>query len=281
MANTIVYAEEWAVKLQARLSEQNKWKDICQVDYTDGAVLHNPYLTDATVQSGTRGVAYTMQDVTQTDESVTINTFKILPQFIDRADLAQSTYVKQMDLADRQGVLLNESIETAVFADYASMTTFDNTKIGGAAGNITVSPTNVDDIIRAMKREIRIANGQSKMDENGAFIIWRPADFELLEAFVQANGFSTADNALQAGTDQGFKYMGVSHWSSNKLTAGHLIGGVKNIYHLGICKSTYGQIVVNDKDPLNISGISVVSRVDFKGKVWNKVKPILFNITVA
>jgi hypothetical protein len=32
---------------------------------------------------------------------------------------------------------------------------------------------------------------------------------------------------------------------------------------------------------LNISGISVVSRVDFKGKVWNKIKPVLFNITVA
>ncbi len=280
MSNTIVYAEDWAVKIQERLAEPNKWKIICRVEYTDMAVLHNPYETDATVQSGTRGTAYTMQDIVTTDENIAINTFKILPQIIDRADLAQTTYVSQMQKAGSQGVLLNEAIETAVFADYASMTTFDNTKIGGAAGNITVSAANVDDIIRGIKREVRIANGESVAEREGYFIVWRPADFELLEAFVQANGFSTADGALKDGTSQGFNYMNVQHFSSNKLTAGHLIAGVKNCYHLGIVKSTYGQIVVT-QDPLNVSGIGVISRVDFKGKVWHNVKPILFNVTVA
>jgi hypothetical protein len=280
MANSYVYAEEWAVKLQARLNENNKWKDICHVEYTDGKVLHNPYLTDPTVQTGTRGTAYTMQDVVMTDESVDINTYKILPQVIDRADLAQSTFLKQMEMADRQGVLLNEAIETAVYADYAALTTFDNTEIGGAAGNITVSASNIDDIIRAMKRKIRVANGDNRLEENGGFIVWRPQDFELLEGFVQANGFQMADKALENGTAIGFNYMGITHYSSNKLTAGKVIGGVKKLYHLGICKSTYGQIV-ETVDPLNISGVGVISRVDFKGKAWNKVKPLLFNITVA
>lgn len=279
--NTIVSQEEWEVKLQERLSENLKWKDICKVEYTDAKVLHNPYLTDATVQTGYRGTAYTMQEIVQTDEYVTIDTFKILPQFIDRADLAQSTYSDQMTLADSQGVLLNEAIESAVFADYGSMTTFDNTQLGGSAGNITVSSTNIDNIITAVKREIRQANGESLARRNGIFIVWRPEDFELLESFAMANGFNTADAALKHGIDDGFVYMGVTHYSSNKLTAGHLIAGVKKVYHLGICKSTYGKVVVNDKDPGNISGISVVSRVDFKGKVWTKVLPVLFNITVA
>jgi len=56
---------------------------------------------------------------------------------------------------------------------------------------------------------------------------------------------------------------------------------VKKVYDLGILRETYGQIVVNDKDPGNISGISVVSRVDFKGKAWTNVIPVLFNIRVA
>lgn len=279
--NTIVYQEDWVTKLQERLSENLKWKDICKVEYTNTKVLHNPYLTDATVQVGYRGTAYTMQEVVMTDEYVTIDTFKILPQFIDRADLAQSTYASQMDLADRQGVLLNESIESAVFADYGSMTEFDNTQLGGSAGNITVSATNIDDIVRAVKREIRQAGGESLARRNGVFIVWRPEDFELLEAFAGANGFNTADAALKLGIDDGFVYMGVTHYSSNKLTAGHLVAGVKKTYHLGILKDTYGQVVVNEKDPGNTSGISIVSRVDFKGKVWTKVKPVLFNITVA
>jgi hypothetical protein len=50
---------------------------------------------------------------------------------------------------------------------------------------------------------------------------------------------------------------------------------------LGILKDTYGQIMVNEKDPGNVSGVSIVSRVDYKLKVWTKVKPVLFDILVA
>lgn len=284
MSNTIVYAEEWAIKAQERLSENNKWKEICNVEYTDTKVLHNPYITDPTVQTGTRGSAYTHQDITLTDENVSITTFKILPQLIDRADLAQQTFVKQMELAERQAVLINEAIETAMFAEHAQFTDHDNASIGGAAGNITVSEANVDDIIRSMKREIREANGEDLLMRNGGFIVWRPADFEKLEAYVQAQGFSTADGALKNGTSQGFTYMGIEHYSSNKLTSGHLFGGVKKLLHLGICKSTYGQVVVDQEPAVSggaVSAIAVIMRADFKFKAWTKIVPVLFDILVA
>lgn len=284
MANVIIYQEEWETKAQERLSEMNKFKEICKVDYTDTKVLHNPYVTDPTVQTGTRGSAYTHQDVTITDETVDITTFKILPQLIDRADLAQSTFVNQMEMAARQGVLLNEAIETGMLAEHAQWTNFDNASIGGAAGNITVSESNIDDIIRGVKREIREANGEDLMNRNGAFIVWRAADFEKLEAYVQAQGFSTADGALKDGTSQGFRYMGMEHYSSNKHAAGHLFGGVKKAFHLGICKSTYGQVIV-DNEPATaagaVSGIAVIMRVDFKFKAWSTVVPVLFDILVA
>lgn len=284
MSNVIIYQEEWETKAQERLSEMNKWKEICKVDYTDTKVLHNPYVTDPTVQNGTRGSAYTHQDVVLTDETVDITTFKILPQLIDRADLAQSTFVSQMEMADRQAVLLNEAIETGMLAEHAQWTNFDNASIGGSAGNITVSETNIDDIIRGMKREVREANGEDLMNRNGAFIVWRAADFEKLEAYVQAQGFSTADGALKDGTSQGFRYMGVEHYSSNKHASGHLFGGVKKAFHLGICRSTYGQVIV-DNEPATaagaVSGIAVVMRVDFKFKAWATVVPVLFDILVA
>lgn len=282
--NTIIYAEDWAVKAQERLSENNKWKMICNVEYTDSKVLHNPYTTDATVQTGTRGSAYTHQDIVLTDETVDITTFKILPQLIDRADLAQQTYVKQMDLASSQGVLLNEAIETGMLAEHAQWTNFDNASIGGAAGNITVSEANIDDIIRGIKREIREANGSDLMARKGVFFVWRAADFEKLEAFAQAQGYNTADGALKDGTSEGFKYMGAEHYSSNKHAAGHVFAGVKGLFHLGICKSTYGQVVV-DSEPATaagaVSGIAVVMRVDFKFKAWAKVTPVLFDVLVA
>jgi hypothetical protein len=280
MSNTLIYAEDWAVKLQERLNEVTKWKDVCNVEYTDTKVLHNPYMSDATVQAGTRGSQYSFQDATETDENVSVDTFKILPQFIDRADLAQSEYTNQMTLAERQAILINEAIETGFLADYASLTTYDNTQLGGAAGNITVSVTNIAQIIRRVKTLIRKAKGQTLMQRNGVFIIWRPEDFELLETFAQANGFNTVDAALRLGIEDGFDYFGVTHYSSNLLAAGHLIAGVKKVYHLGILKATYGQIMVDEKDPNLQSGVSVVSRVDYKGKAWHAYVPVLFNITV-
>lgn len=245
--------------------------------------MHNPYQTDATVQSGTRACPYTHQAITEVDNSVDINTFNILPQLIDRAELAQSTYSSQMALATRQAILLNESIEEAVYDDNSNFTDFGTSDIGGGGSSttkITVSVTNVDDIIRAVGKTIREAEGESLWQRNGAFFVWRPADFEILEAYMQANGFVSADRALVKGIGMKIDYMGFTHYSSNLLEANHVMAGVKKAPTVGILKATYGQVMVNDKDPGDVSGVSVVSRVDFKEKVWVKTKPVIFDINV-
>jgi len=282
--NTIIYQEDWAVKLQERLDAPQNWKEVCEVVMTDTKVLHRPYHTDATVQSGTRGDPYTHQDHDQTDESITISDFAILPQLLDRADAAQSTYSNQMVLAGEQGTLLNEYLEAAMLAQHAQWTNFDNASIGGSAGNITVSASNIDDIIRGIKREIREDNGQDLMKRNGMFIVWRAEDFEILEAFVQANGFVVADNALKNGTLEGMRYMGVDHYVSNSHTAGHLFAGIKKVFTAGICRTTFGQVIVDEEPATSggaVSGIGVVSRVDSIFKAWTNTKGSLFDILVS
>lgn len=280
---SIVYHEDWVTKLQERLSEPTKWKDFMRVEITNIRVLHNPYRADPSVVTITPYSAYTPAAVALTDESITINNSFAVPEIIDRADLAQSGYLKQMEMADMQGIILNEKIENYIYGKYAQLTTFDNTEIGGAAGNITVSSSNIDDIVRAVVRKINVAKGSELAERNGIFIVWRPADFELLTAFMQANGFVTADQALKngAGVAGGIYYMGVTHYTSNQLTAGHLVAGVKKVWHLGLLQDTYGQIMVNEKDPGNVSGVSIVSRIDLEVKAWHLTVPVLFNITVA
>lgn len=190
-SNTRIYAEEWVTRLQEELDEPTKWKDIMRVEYTNIRVLHNPYLTDPTIQSMTRGTPYTMQAITETDDSITINSTYVAASFIDRADLAQSTLLKQMELSERQGVLLNEKIESAAYANYGNMTDFGVLSItgaGAATDQITVSASNIDDIIRGIKREIREANGEGLLERNGGFIVWRPADLEILEGLKKCIG---------------------------------------------------------------------------------------------
>jgi hypothetical protein len=285
VSNSFIYKEDWSVKYQEQLDEKNKYEDICKVDISNKRVFHNPYLTDATVQSGTRGTAYTFQDVVRTDEYVTIDTYSVLPQVIDRADLAQTGYDEQMEMATRQGVKMKQKIEAAVYGDHAAWTNFGAGDItGGTVADttaITVSPVNIDDIIRHIKRVIRVANGEELMDQYGVFIVWRPADLEILEAFCQANGYQMSDAALKDGISQGFKALGVTHYSSNLLVAGHVFAGVKKQHCVYILKDTWGQIMVDDKDPNLVSGISVVTRADYKVKTWTKVAPVLLDVNVA
>ena len=283
-SNTRIYAEEWATRLQEQLDEPNKFKDICRVEYTNVKVFHNPYLTDPTISSLTRGTPYTMQAITETDESININTSWVGASFIDRADLAQSTLLGQMELAERQGILLNQKIEAAVYADHANLTNFGSGDItGGTVADttqITPSATNIDDIITHLARVISVASGDALFERNGGFIVWRPADFQVLTTYMMANGFSTADTALKGGVKGGVDYMGFTHYKSNQLTALHVIAGIKKLYHVGILSSTYGQITIT-QDPALTSGIGVVTRVDFQGKVWTRVKPVLFDVNVA
>lgn len=285
VANTVLYPIDYVTKFQERLDYDTNWKQVCKVDISNKRVLTNPYMsTVPSMQSHTRGTAYTHQTFALTTEAVTINQSQNLGLFIDRADLAQQTYVDMMDLAQLQGQLIDEALETDMLVNHAMWTDFDNASIGGSAGNITVSATNIDDIIRGIKREIREANGTSLMNRFGAFIIWRAADFEILEAYVQANGFQEADNALKNGTVEGFKYLGVSHYVSNLHAANHVFAGVKNLFHLGILQDTYGQVIY-DQEPATadgpLSGVGIVARIDWEFIAWNNTKTCLFDVAVA
>lgn len=280
----IVPKIEYEVKLQERLSAPTVWKEVCKVTYTDTGILRNPYLTDATVGTGTRGTGYTSTAAATTDDSVTIDTYKYCAQHIDRADLAQKTFSDWMEMADNMGTMLDEALETAMLASHASWTDFDNASIGGGAGNITVSTANIDDIITEMKTAIRTAGGGTMADRNGIFIQWREADFAKVERLAASQGYNTADDVLKNGIKQGFKYLGVEHYSSSKHTAGHVFGGVKKAFHVGICKSTYG-LMTEILNPVvsgaQISGVGLESRIDYKFNAWTKMVPILFDILVA
>lgn len=285
MANTMIYKEDWTTKLQETLDAPTFWKEVCRVDYTTSKVLHNPYQTKSSASSYTRGAQYSFADFTLTDDNVNINTTYIIPEFIDRADMAQTGYDMQMERAQRQGEEINLTVEEGFVGDYASLTAFDNTELGGSAGDITATASNIDDIIRAVKKKIHTANGQREYARNGGFIIWDPKRFELVEAFAQANGFNTADRALMGGANQmGFDYMGFTHYVSNSLTTEtsttHVIAGVKKLYHIGILSTTYGEIVI-DEEPNRQSGWGVISRVDYKGKAWTNVKPLLYDVQVV
>lgn len=289
VANTITYETTFEDVLQDRLDAPTTWKEMCDVTYTNTRVISSSYMsTTPSITTVTRGTGVALQTFAETAETMTISTGRDLGVLVDWADLAQSPWTKQAELFDRIGALLNEYIETAVLARHASWTDFGTASIGGggaATDAITVSASNIDDIIRGVKREIREANGQSKMSQYGVGFVWRAADFELLEAFVQANGFMTADKALKEGTVEGLHYLGVDHYWSNLHDTGHVFAGVKKQERLGILKATYGKAHVIEFPAADsntfFSGVSFYSRVDIGHLTPTTFKPLVFDINVA
>lgn len=286
VANTVTYETLYEDVLQDRLDHPTTWKEMCDVTITDTRVISSSYMsTTPSVQTVTRGTGHSMQTFAETAETLTISTGRDLGLFVDWADLAQSNWTKPAELFDRIGSLLNEFIETDVLAQHASWTNFDNASIGGGAGNITVSASNIDDIIRGIKREIREANGQMLMNQNGVGIVWRASDFEILEAFVQANGFTTADQALKEGTVEGLRYLGVDHYWSNDHAAGHLFAGVKKVQRLGILRGTYGRAHTIDfpagDTNTYLSGQSFYSRVDIGHLTPTSQAGLVFDVLVS
>lgn len=195
-----------------------------------------------------------------------------------------------MEMADRAGTVLDEQVESAFLANYTGCLDVGDPGTGIASGStvqITVTAANVDDIVRGIRRIITAQNGTSLAGRNGIFIVWRAADFELLEQFAQANGFNLADTALKSGIPNAYYFMGVYHYVSNSHTANHLLAGVRKIIKVGILRSTYGQLVIS-QDPGaysdskdQYSGIGLTSRVDYGSLVPTGLSTLVYDINVV
>lgn len=282
--NTGVYPEEYMTKLQERLNKPTNWMDFCNVIYSDTKIFNWPYMsTHFAAQTGTRGTAYGFSDFALTNNTIDIATKKLVPVYIDRADLAQCTLANQVEIADRQGSLLKEEIETSLLADHTEWTDFgDNagTFEAGVATQITVSATNIDDIVRAVRREVTEANGTEMANRYGIGFIWRASDFEKLEQFAQANGFNLADAALKNGIDRGYYLLGAYHYVSNNHAANHVLAGVRKIIQIGILRTTWGQIVIT-QDPSLQSGIGIIARADYDVMTPDGYATIVYDVNVV
>jgi len=278
MANTVVYNKhDYIAKLRQRLNRPVNWKEALEVNFTDSRTyVMGGMTTEFTSSALTRGTAYSFSDFALTAYTLTLSTDRVVPAFIDRADLYQQRYTDQMEMADRQAKVLSEFIETDWLDDHASWTDFgvgDLNSVGPAndTATITVSATNIDDIIRGVKRKINANNGAELAQDKGIMYVWRPGDFEILEAYVQAQGFSEADMALKNGITAGLYYFRGEHYFTNDNAANHLFAGVKKLGVIALNRSLWGQVVIVEEPAgssnNNLSGIGVVSRATY-GLSW-------------
>lgn len=300
MANTIIYQALWENRLAKRLDKPQNWKEVCDVVYTDTQAYNFPLvstsnepavatLTNTAAGRSTLSNVIPFIDVTETNQTLSIVTAEIDSVYLDYADQAQSNYAKMAEMGTLLGKKINERAETIVLANHANWTDFGDTGggvLGLASTDITVSASNVDDIVRGVIEQIYTANGFNLYKENGGFIVWRPSDWTFMTQFMQANGFNIADQSLKNGATVGIDYLGLYHYvSTSHASGGHLMAGVRKTQKLGILRSTYGKTYVNEMPASStagsLSGTQIHTRLDYGLLVPTNMLPVLFDVNTT
>ena len=301
MASTYIYQEVWENKLAQRLDLPQNWKDVNDVVFTDQQQHNFPLITTGNEPAVTTDQFTTTAErsdlakrvpfilTTQTVETLSIITTDIDSAYIDYADQAQSNYASNAALGELLGKKISERVETVSLANHANWTDFGDTGagvLGLSSTKITVTTSNIDDIIRGVIEQIQVANGFDIYLENGGFAVWRPADWTKLVTFMQANGFTFADEALKTGGKGmiGKETMGLFHYVSTSHAATHVMAGVRRVQKLGILNTTFGRTYVNEipssSTAGSLSGTQIHTRVDHGLLIPTNLKPVIYDINV-
>lgn len=301
MANTIIYQALWENRLAKRLDKPQNWKEVCDVVYTDTNSYNFPLISAANEPAVSASFFATETDrsnvakvipfisVTETNQTLNVSLTDIDSVYLDYADQAQSNYSKISEMGTLLGKKINERAETVILGNHAAWTDFGDTGggvLGLASTDITVSASNVDDIVRGVIEQIYTANGFNLYKENGGFIVWRPSDWTFMTQFMQANGFNMADQSLKNGATVGIDYLGLYHYvSTSHASGGHIMAGVRKTQKFGILRSTYGKTYVNEMPASStagsLSGTQIHTRLDYGLLVPTNMLPVLFDVNTT
>lgn len=187
-----------------------------QETLTKGNTVHRPYRSTLYPRTYTRGTAVTIRDLTDTDETLTVDISQVVPFYIDDLDAIQHNYKVLNEYADDASEVLTNFIDGDILGEYASATSkVDDVEInGGTAGlGFTLTTANILSVFTQAKKKLQKQNIRGGLTE--LFSVISPEFESVLMTFLAnretALGDSTGTNG-HIGT-----YMGFDLYVSNGL----------------------------------------------------------------
>lgn len=242
MANTLsnFIREIWAPDVQTLAMDRLVAKNICNFQFqgADGDTFHKPYHGDLSVGTYTRNAtssAVATTDIATTDEYLLVNQAKYASFYVDRLDQKQMYVSLEGTMKNRAAYLLRDTIDTAVFAEYANaalQVDYLDVKSGESDGEPIVLTTELClDVLAQMKSKLEV-NGEYNNDDY--FLVVDPNKYyTILEKYLASNGYKVQDETVVNGY-QG-KILGIEIYVSNNLSLStisgtstrHWVGGKK------------------------------------------------------
>lgn len=219
MANNLSasFPEIWSKEQQEVFYKENVAMMIADLSFkaqmSRGDVLNRPYRSARTIQSYTRGTAITIDDLTDTNEQLTINREFATGFYLDNFDKIQSNYDTAASYGRDDGEALSNQVDAEVLGEYASaLSTVDDGDIGGTSGNgIVLTTSNVLAVVGAAKRKLKKQN----IPMTDLIGVISPEFEEILIQYGAGRDTNMGDTA----NDNGFftKFYGFKLYNSNQL----------------------------------------------------------------
>lgn len=129
---------------------------------SEGDTLNKPYRSAMTPQPYTRGTAVTIQDLTNTNESLSVNQAWVDPFYVDDLDELQSSYKNIKEYAHDSAVDLGNWMDGDVLGEYdqatSSVTNADMTSGGSTSDGFTLTTSNILKVFSTAKKKLKRLN---------------------------------------------------------------------------------------------------------------------------
>lgn len=220
MANSLSASlrENWSRDYQDTAEKVNVFSNIANYRLepilTKGQQAHRPYMSDIVVNTLSSEGAFTRQDITSTDEYLTVDQEKEASFYVKDIDHWQSHYPTREEQAKKAARRLMNHVDGNVLGEYDAATyNLSDGDFGGTTGNgITLTTSNVGQIFTKARQKLGLADNDQ--DESKWAVI--------SEEFYTVLQDKLSDRESDLGDEMsrnGYvgKYMGFKLYKSNAL----------------------------------------------------------------
>lgn len=208
MANTFTadFAEIWAKEQQDVFYRENVARMIADTSFSSqmkrGDTLNRPYRSSGSdgstsLQTYTRGTAIAIDDLTDTQEQLSVNSEYATGFYIDDFDKIQSNYDLAAAYGRDHGIYLSNQVDADILGEYANAdATVDAGDVGGTDGDgIALTTSNVLDVIATAKQEL----AKNNVPMNDLVGVISPEFENVLIQYGAGRDTSMGDTANQNG----------------------------------------------------------------------------------
>lgn len=219
--NNTTFQQFWSRRMQRKHAKEAVYRAITSFEeqtlLKQGDTVHRPYRSAIVGQSYTRGTAVTIQDLTNTDETLVVNTAEVFPFYIDDLDQLQSNYRFINEFADDAGIQLVNFLDGDILAEYVNAgSIIDDAVINpgtGVSGNgIALDLSNVQKIFSTSKARLRRKN----VAKGGMFGVITPDVEQVLTDYLAGKNSNLGDSTSLNGHIG--HYYGFDLYVSNNVT---------------------------------------------------------------